>query len=959
MSAYASGIGTSTAGNVVKVSGNNNQVTVASKGVSYSKASNPAAATVGGTFTSGGKPTNPAGGGTGGGSGTGGGGTSGGSGDNTTENTDKPQFSYDIFGYVELRLQYFADKTKSIADRINDYINKTLKKTLLGKQIEAIQTEIKANSRAASTYTDFAEKLAQAYSYTDKDGNKATVNIWSKFNRDDLLQGKYQLDQIETTNPADAAMVEGARAYLDYINKAREANSAIQELTNTMRELQDQIIQIPTERLEHTLEIIENRIKTISGVSSAMSSGLSGIASIKRAVEQATGIDVAKENKNKAVSAAQAVADKSTKDLANKQKNYDKWSANAVEKKSKADEAIKKLRYYNNNSSATSAQKDAIRKAINSGKTISDQEMEKLGIHGVKLSGLKYYIKQYNNAINARNDANKNEATSKRLLDNAKTQNKTDLKAVENAKKAGNKVINEMKNRLTPQMGVVMNASRKDPTYITQNKYLDEELRQMRMELNKRLEAQKEQENTTANFQKNYNTHKANVDKIKNDNNYKKASASDKAIIDNAIKYGTKIDPTKITSISAAVISEWNNSILSLGNATTALQQAKEQEQKMKEELMQSALEVAEREQKAAEEKMENITNWYKTAIDYAKTQADSFSKMRNVWKERGYYISMDNLNNSSEQMDRHKTSLYDGITYFYRQFAKKPNKDGSQGPVASVKAGSVVNKLYQNYNAQIGKLQKMQEDYKEMVEKQTEQLEDMLAKGTILSGSEEHKKMLADIEEAKTEVLDLDSEIQKLYDSMREDVYFKPIEYTIKQMDTLRKATDQLKGLISQEMIYTTDGTFTNLGTVKYTMDVQSYKQAQDQLTQIIQEQQVINERFTLDSSFSMEEYMEKMQALEAQYRDTMGNLVSYRQAIIKDVTDRYQTEITYINKLIDAKKNELNKRKELYDYDKKLRKQNKDVQLIEQQIRALNGLIILGILFNCWEPLRDLLLQ
>ena len=888
-----------------------------------------------------------------------GGGNAGTGGDEKPQEEDKPQFSQEIFDYVELRLQYFADKTKSIADRINDYINKTLKKTLLGKQIEAIQTEIKANSRAASTYTNFAEKLAQAYSYTDKDGNKATVNIWNKFNRNDLLQGKYQLDQIETTNPADAAMVEGARAYLDYINKARDANSAIQELTNTMRELQDQIIQIPTERLEHALEIIENRIKTISGVSSAMSSGLSGIASIKRAVEQATGIDKAKENKNKAVDAAQAVADKSTNDLANKQKNYDKWSANAVAKKSKADEAIKKLRYYNNSSSATSAQKDAIRKAINSGKTISDQEMEKLGIRGVKLSGLKYYINQYNSAINARDTADKNKATAKRLLDNATNKNNADLKAVEYAKKAGNKVINEMKNRLTPQMGVVMNASRKDPTYITQNKYLDEELRQMRMELEKRLDAQKEQENTTANFQKKYNTYKADVDKIKNSDNYKKASASDKAIIDNAIKYGTKIDPTKITSISAAVISEWNNSILSLGNATTALQQAKEQEQKMKEELMQSALEVAEREQKAAAEKMENITNWYKAAIDYTKAQADSFSKMRNVWKERGYYISMDDLNNSNEQMDRHKTSLYDGISYIYRQFAKKPNKDGSQGPVTSVKAGSAVNKLYQNYNAQIGKLKKMQEDYKEMVEKQTEQLEDMLAKGTILSGSEEHKKMLADIEEAKTEVLDLDSDIQKLYDSMREDVYFKPIEYAIKQMETLRKATDQLKGLISQEMMYTTDGTFTKLGTVKYTMDVQSYKQAQDQLTQIIQEQQVINERFTVDSSFSMEEYMEKMQDLEAQYRDTMGSLASYRQAIIKDVTDRYQTEGTYINKLIDAKKNELNKRKELYDYDKKLRKQNKDVQLIEQQIRALNGLIILGILFNCWKPLRDLSLQ
>jgi hypothetical protein len=150
---------------------------------------------------------------------------------------------------------------------------------LLDKQIKAIQTEIEANSRAASTYMDFAEKLATAYSYTDKDGNQATVNIWSKFKRNELLQGKYQLDQMVTTDPKDAALVEGARAYLDYINKARDANNAIQELANTMRELQDQIIQIPTEKLERTLEILENRIKTITGISSAMSGGMSGIKS--------------------------------------------------------------------------------------------------------------------------------------------------------------------------------------------------------------------------------------------------------------------------------------------------------------------------------------------------------------------------------------------------------------------------------------------------------------------------------------------------------------------------------------------------------------------------------------------------------------------------------------------------------------------------------------------------------
>jgi len=120
-----------------------------------------------------------------------------------------------------------------------------------------------------------------------------------------------------------------------------------------------------------------------------------------------------------------------------------------------------------------------------------------------------------------------------------------------------------------------------------------------------------------------------------------------------------------------------------------------------------------------------------------------------------------------------------------------------------------------------------------------------------------------------------------------------------------------------------------------------------------------VLTNRLREDPSLDIETYNSKMKEYEAQSRDVITSLASQRQVIIKDVTDRYQTEITYINKLIEARKNEINKKKEMYDYDKKLRKQNKDVQLIEQQIRALNGLIILGILFNCWETLRDLSLQ
>jgi len=39
---------------------------------------------------------------------------------------------------VEIRLQYFADKTKYFADKITDYVNKVTKGKLLRKEITSI-----------------------------------------------------------------------------------------------------------------------------------------------------------------------------------------------------------------------------------------------------------------------------------------------------------------------------------------------------------------------------------------------------------------------------------------------------------------------------------------------------------------------------------------------------------------------------------------------------------------------------------------------------------------------------------------------------------------------------------------------------------------------------------------------------------------------------------------------------
>ena len=62
--------------------------------------------------------------------------------------------------------------------------------------------------------------------------------------------------------------------------------------------------------------------------------------------------------------------------------------------------------------------------------------------------------------------------------------------------------------------------------------------------------------------------------------------------------------------------------------------------------------------------------------------------------------------------------------------------------------------------------------------------MDKLVANGTISNTSEEYRTMVIDIQKANTEVLKLDSNINDLYDDMRENVYFKPRENMIKNID-------------------------------------------------------------------------------------------------------------------------------------------------------------------------------
>lgn len=220
-----------------------------------------------------------------------------------------------------------------------------------------------------------------------------------------------------------------------------------------------------------------------------------------------------------------------------------------------------------------------------------------------------------------------------------------------------------------------------------------------------------------------------------------------------------------------------------------------------------------------------------------------------------------------------------------------------------------------------------------------------MLATGQVKRGTKDFFDLQSQINDLNSEAVECEINIEKLYDSMLEDVYFKPLDKAIKQLNELRNTLQSIEGLISDEMMFTEEGAFTELGQVKYTMDTRSFKNAQDELDTIQTAIAELN-RLYKNGNFNMsvEEYQTKLKEYQDQAVSAMQAASQARQSIIKDVTDRYETELKYINKLIDARKKEIQKQREMYEYDKGLKKSNKEIQLIEQQIRALEGLITIG---------------
>ncbi len=198
----------------------------------------------------------------------------------------------------------------------------------------------------------------------------------------------------------------------------------------------------------------------------------------------------------------------------------------------------------------------------------------------------------------------------------------------------------------------------------------------------------------------------------------------------------------------------------------------------------------------------------------------------------------------------------------------------------------------------------------------------------------QELAKEIADIDEETRQLL-IDNE--KLKDSIFE-LRFAPLDKEIEKYKELRSETDAFYKLLNEEAFFDKNGIITEDGLAGLALlqqgmatakqEIADYKVGLDKLQQ------------SLDNNvISQEEYDEKSKEYINGIQDAVANVKDYEKSLTDLYMTQLKTEVDALDKIIQKRKEALDKKAEYYEYDKRLRNESRDVNLLKAQIAAMEG--------------------
>ena len=202
-------------------------------------------------------------------------------------------------------------------------------------------------------------------------------------------------------------------------------------------------------------------------------------------------------------------------------------------------------------------------------------------------------------------------------------------------------------------------------------------------------------------------------------------------------------------------------------------------------------------------------------------------------------------------------------------------------------------------------------------------------------SAQEWQKEMLG----AQSNINNLQTSNEELKKSLRDDVYWRTFERMHDSVNRVTKVLKGMDGLITEDEMFDLDGNMTDAGYLHMANVVKQYEKAQDEVKNYTADIANLNDLYA-KGQYSEEDYKKKLEELQEGLLNSAQDVQNLEQTMISYYKKSGQAQLDALFKLIDARKKDLDRRKEAYNWSKQTRESNKELTNIEAQIAAYENL-------------------
>ncbi len=213
-----------------------------------------------------------------------------------------------------------------------------------------------------------------------------------------------------------------------------------------------------------------------------------------------------------------------------------------------------------------------------------------------------------------------------------------------------------------------------------------------------------------------------------------------------------------------------------------------------------------------------------------------------------------------------------------------------------------------------------------------------------VAKDSERYKELYDDWYSRREENYSLDEKNEQL----RQEAIMIPLDESSRKIDKRNTRIDEnndLMNMLNQDYLNDPDtGKLTTDGKAKIALLSDNVRQGQENIADLLEQKEAWQKLYdTRDANgkrmIGDATFESKLAEINKQLREAATNTNDYKNQIIELGKTTMQAEVDALVKVIDKRKEALSRKKEYYDYDKNIKSQTKDLQALEAQRAALEG--------------------